>query len=119
MLHDEAVYYSGTVKQWVKDYTNIYQTKHVTPYTHILAKHVPEFLKCYGNLITFKQQGLEKLNNQITINFARNTNHNYRNLDALKQLMQKKNRVESLEDSKVHREVRSYTCMKKVTIKNL
>ena len=39
---------------------------------HILVKHVPEFLKCYGNLITFTQQGLEKLNNQITIDFARN-----------------------------------------------
>ena len=30
--------------------------------------------------------------------------------DALTQLMQKKNRVESLEDGKVQREVRSYTC---------
>lgn len=86
---------------------------------HILVKHVPEFLKCYGNLITFTQQGLEKLNNQITIDFARNTNHNYRKLDALKQLMQKKNRVESLKDSKVHREVKTYTSMKNVTIKNL
>ena len=46
----------------------------------------------------------------MTIDFARNTNHNYRNLDALKQLMQKKNKVENVEDSKVYREVRSYTC---------
>lgn len=45
--------------------------------------HVPEFLKYYGNLITFIQQGLEKLNDQMTVDFARSTNHNYRNLDAL------------------------------------
>lgn len=62
MLHDEAAYFSGAVKfkeeakQWVKDFTNIYQTKHVTLYMHILAMHVPEFLKCYGNLITFTKQ---------------------------------------------------------------
>ena len=115
-LHDEAISFSGAVKfeedtkQWVKDFTKIYQTKHVTPYMHILAMHVPEFLKCYGNLVTFTQQGLEKLNDQMTIDFARNTNHNFRNLDALKQLMQKKNRVESLEDDEVQRKVRRYTC---------
>ena len=62
MLHDEVVSFSGAVKfeeeakQWVKHFTNIYKTKHVIPYMHILAMHVPEFLKCYGNLITFTQQ---------------------------------------------------------------
>ena len=78
-----AVQFEEDTKEWVKDFTKIYQTKHVTPYMHILAMHVPEFLKCNGNLITFTQQGLEKYNDQMTIDFARNTNHNYRNLDAL------------------------------------
>ena len=60
--------------------------------------HVPEFLKS-------TQQGLEKYNDQMTINFARNANHNYRNLEALRQLMQKKNRIESSEDGKFQRKV--------------
>ena len=37
---------------------------------------------------------MEKLNNETTINFARSTNHNFHNLGALKQLIQKKNRIE-------------------------
>ena len=63
----------------------------------VVAMLIPEFLKKYGNLVQFTQQGMEKLNDQTTINFARSTNHNYRNLDALKQLMDK-NRIEHLED---------------------
>ena len=61
MLHGEAISFSGAVRfeeearKWVNDFTKIYQTKHVTPHMHILALHVPEFLKCYGNLITFTQ----------------------------------------------------------------
>jgi len=78
---------------------------------HILAMHVGEFLQSYRNLVTFTQEGLEKLNDMTTIAFARSTNHNYRNLDALKQLMQKKNRLEHLKDEKYQREPRNYTCM--------
>ena len=85
-LHSEtisfrsAVQFEENAKEWVKDFTKIYQTKHVTPYMHILAMHVPEFLKSYGNLITFTQQCLEKYNDQMIISSA---NHNYRNLEAL------------------------------------
>ena len=67
-LHSEAISCSSTVefeqeaKTWINDFTKIYQTKHLTPYMHILAMHVPEFLKRYGNLITFIKQGFEKLN---------------------------------------------------------
>ena len=73
-LHSETIFSTVQVeenaKQWVKDFTKIYQTKHVTPYMHILAMHVPEFLKSYGNLITFTQQELEEYNDQMTIDFA-------------------------------------------------
>ena len=57
---------------------------------HIFANHVPEFLSKYGNLVMYTQQGMEKLNDETTINFARSTNYNFRNLDALKQLLQKR-----------------------------
>ena len=38
----------------------------------------------YENLVIFIQQGIEKLNDQTTIDFTKNTNHNYHNLEALK-----------------------------------
>ena len=49
--------------------------------------HVPEFLLKSKNLVIFIQQGMEKLNNQITKDFTKSTNHNYQNLDALKQVI--------------------------------
>ena len=76
-------------RNWVGSFTKIiYLTKHVTPYIHILANHVPEFLEKYGNLVQFIQQGMVKLNDETNINFARSTNHNFHNLGALKQLIQ-------------------------------
>ena len=65
-------------KQWVRDFLEIYQSKQVTPYMHIFPNHVPEFLSKYGNLVMYTQQGMEKLNDKTTINFARSTNHNFR-----------------------------------------
>ena len=77
-------------KKWVTEFTAIYQTKNVTPYIHLMAMHIPEFLNKYGNLVLFTQQGMEKLNDQTSVDFARSTNHDYRSLDALRQLMEKK-----------------------------
>lgn len=61
---------------------------------HILAQHVPDFLHIYKSINQFTQQGMEKLNDQTTLDFAKSTNHNYHNLDALKQLIQKRNRID-------------------------
>ena len=77
---------------------------------HIFANHVPEFLSKYGNLVMYTQQGMEKLNDETTINFARSTNYNFRNLDALKQLLQKKNRLEYLEDTGFERKPLMHKC---------
>ena len=65
--------------------------------------HVPEFLLRYKNLVYFTQQGMEKLNDETTVDFARSTNHNYHNLQALKQLMTKRNHIEHLQDSNFQR----------------
>ena len=56
-------------KAWVKLFTTVYQNKDVTPYMHALAMHVPEFMKLYGSIMLFTQQGLEKLNDITTIHF--------------------------------------------------
>ena len=51
-----------------------------------MVMHVPEFLLKSKNLVIFIQQGMEKLNNQIKKDFTKSTNHNYQNLEALKQV---------------------------------
>ena len=107
---ETASKFGKDAKQWVIDFKQVYQSKNVTPYIHILAQHVPEFLKKYGNLVQFTQQGMEKLNDKTTVYFARSTNHNYHNLDALKQLLLKKNRLEHLEDSGHDRQPLAHKC---------
>ena len=68
----------------------------MTPYIHLLVSHIPEFLEVYGTISYFSQQGLEKLNDDITKDYFRSTNHSER--DALKQLLLKLNRLEELEN---------------------
>ena len=106
----EAECFGENAKQWVKDFTSIYQTTHVTPYIHVLAMHVSVFLNNYTNLVQFTQQGMEKLNDQTTIDYARSTNHDHRSLEALQQLIEKKNRIEFLEDHHCQRETRAIRC---------
>ena len=55
-------------------------------------------------------QDMEKLNDQTTLDFAKSTNHNYHNLDALKQLMQKHNWIEYLEGHGFQRLSKTVTC---------
>ena len=62
---------------------------------HALAMHVSEFIGLYGNIVTFSQQGLEKLKDITTIHFQHSTNH--REAEALQQLLEKRNRLDELE----------------------
>jgi len=78
-------------KDWVVKFTIIYQSKYVTPYIHNFAMHLDEFLLRYKSLVIFTLQGMEKLNDATTLDFAKSTNHNYRNLEALRQIMTKRN----------------------------
>ena len=80
--------------QWMSLFTCVYQTENVTPYLHVLASHIPEFLKLYGSITPFSQQGLEKLNDDITKSYFRSTNHH--DISSLHQLLLKLNRIEEL-----------------------
>jgi len=95
-------------KKWVRDFCCVYQTKHVTPYIHALAMHVPELVRLHGNLSNFTQQGLEKLNDVTTTHYLRGTNH--RKQEALQQLLQKRNRLEELETGRCVRMKRTCKC---------
>ena len=75
-------------KQWVNDFKSIYQCTDVTPYMHSLAMHVSQFLTLHGNISKFGQQGLEKLNDFMTIFYQHISNH--REQEALKQVLEKK-----------------------------
>ena len=97
-------------KKGVKDFADIYQIKDVTPYMHCLAMHVSQFLELYGNIAKFNQQGLEKLNDLTTIYFQHASNH--REQEALQQILEKRNRIEELEDQGHHRSVRELKCSK-------
>ena len=58
--------------------------------------------------VRLTQQGLEKLNDTTTKDFFRSTNQ--RGLDALVQIMQKRNRLEYFEDIGCIRKMRNYQC---------
>ena len=67
--------FQSCVRNWFTLFLSVYQTKHVTPYMHLLVSHIPQFLDLYGTLAPFSQQGLEKLNDDLTKDHFRSTNH--------------------------------------------
>ncbi|KAJ8017626.1 hypothetical protein HOLleu_44827 [Holothuria leucospilota] len=69
-------------------------TKHVTTYMHILTNHISEALRLHGNLETFNQQGLQKLNGRVTSWFFRFSDHT--GLSVLRQVLLKQNRLDLL-----------------------
>lgn len=95
-------------KTWLSLFLSIYQTKNVTSYMHLMVAHLPEFLRIHGSISPFTQQGLEKLNDVYTQFYFRGSNH--RELEALKQILLRKNRVEFLTDSGYEREKRTSMC---------
>ena len=81
-------------RDWVRKFTNVYHSQNVTPYIHAMANHVSEFMKLHGSVISFTQQGLEKYNDCMTKQYFRSTNHE--GLEALRQIMEKRNRLDYL-----------------------
>jgi len=79
-------------KSWVSSFVSIYQGKDTTPHMHCFAMHTSQFIRLYGNVISFTQQGLEKLNDVTTKQFQRSSNH--RGISSLKQILEKRNRIE-------------------------
>ena len=79
---------------WLRKFISVYQKANVTPYMHILQAHIHQIIEKHGSLRTYSQQGAEKFNDIVTMNYFRSTNRN-RN-DFLNQLVKKANRVELL-----------------------
>ena len=96
------------IKLWLGDFNKLYQTSSVTPYRHAFSQHIPEFLKLYGNVNYFNQHGLEKYNYQCSKDYFRSTNH--RNMEALRQMLLKKNRMQYLQIIGIERVINGYKC---------
>ena len=77
-----------STKSWVTSFVFTYQSKDCTPYIHAFAMHTSEFIQLHGNIVSFTQQGLEKLNDVTTKQYQRATNHH--GLSSLKQILEKK-----------------------------
>ena len=69
-------------------------SKNVTPYIHAFMMHVPQFIALHGILVYL----LEKLDDFSTKLFQRD-----QNTESLKQMLEKHNHVENLEDSRYQR----------------
>jgi hypothetical protein len=83
---------------WMNLFLSVYQSKNVTPYIHIFCYHVVEFLRLYGTLAPFSQQGQEKLNDQLSKIYFRSTSH--KRHDAFIQMTKKRIRLERLAGAK-------------------
>ena len=94
-------------KAWVRFFLTMYQTTDVTPYMHTFAMHVAEFLRLYGSIVMFTQ--LEKLNDITTKQYQRGTNH-HKKEEPLRQIMEKRNRLEALEDLGYQRKKQLQKC---------
>ncbi|KAJ8046834.1 hypothetical protein HOLleu_05640 [Holothuria leucospilota] len=92
---NEIDQFQKAAKAWVSLYSQVFLAKDITPYMHVLAYHLPEVMRLYGNPTYFCQQGLEKLNDMVTKWYFRSTN--FRS-SSLLQVMQKQHRLRMLED---------------------
>jgi len=53
-------------KAFVNAFTNLYPSKHVTPYIHCMSNHVKEFMELHGSILPFTPKRLEKCNDIMT-----------------------------------------------------
>ena len=110
MTDDEVDQFERDAREWVRVYgTELYLSKDVTPYMHILACHLPQAIKTHGNVVNFCQQGLEKLNDLVTKWYFRSTNYDP---TALHQIMHKQHRIRILEGKCRRQPKFSLTCSK-------
>ena len=101
--------YEQRARQWERDFISVYHSDKVTPYIHAMMNHVGEFMQIHGSIVPFTQQGLEKFNDVMTKIYFRASSH--RGVQALRQIVEKRNRIEFLTDNDCKRRKRyDITC---------
>ena len=96
MTDSDVEMFEEEARSWGRHFINCYHISNVTPYIHAMMNHVPEFLRLYGSIVPFTQQGLEKYNDITTKIYFRSTNH--QGTKSMVQIMEKQNRLEYLQD---------------------
>lgn len=106
---------SKQATEWIKLYLSLggevigYENASVTPYFHILAYHLPRFIRDETPFKSFTGQGVEKINDTV-----RSIYHNKCNKhDACKEAILALKRIEHLQD--VERQPHQYTKKKKMS----
>ena len=94
---DDISRYEARSKRWVEKFVGVYHRRYVTPYIHAMAAHVGQFMRLHGSILPFTQQGMEKLNDNITKIYFQSTSH--KGTTALAQILEKQNRLDFLNDS--------------------
>ena len=87
--HDTIEIFKTELNLRLDNFTDIYQTKFVTPYMHAFVTHVPEIIVAHGSIAQFTQQGLERLNSECKSMWYSGTNLKGK---AMQQLMYKMKR---------------------------
>lgn len=85
---------SRLAKEWARLYLTIYHSKNITPYIHIFIHHLCQFNELHFDVNSFNMQGLEKLNDMTTRQYFSATNKKEK--EFLKQILNKRNRIEYL-----------------------
>ena len=84
------------LKNWLGQYVELVprNTKEITPYIHIFAFHLPEFILKHKNINIYNLQGLEKLNDFVTQIYHCSSNKHKLNNSYIFQMIKKRNRVD-------------------------
>ena len=108
-LQHKAAEFQSMSTEFVRQFTAIYPSRHVTPYMHCMMQHVGEFMCTSGALLSFTQHGLEKYNDTMTKDYFRSSSH--KGQECLIQILPKKNHMEHLEHAGAKRQKRhEVTC---------
>lgn len=101
---DDHLYIKGRTKYFGDLYLSVYGANEMTPYLHILISHIHEIIHTVQqNKIAFNDfsmEGLEQMNNAYTTYYIR-SNNKKNSQEPIKQILQKRNRIEILTHSRV------------------
>jgi len=90
MISPEVI--KNETTEWIQLYSEMYGNSSITPYMHIFHIHLSDFVNDLGDINDYNLQGFEKQNDQLTKDYFGATNKQKQ--DFLRQMMQKRNRIE-------------------------
>lgn len=88
-------YLESELKKWLVRYLKLNAGfDNLSCYAHAFCFHVPQMIKIHGDINIFNCNGIEKLNDFASQYFHFCTNKHKKNLDYLRQMLEKRNRIE-------------------------